>query len=127
SFVPVALQHVAVGLTAAFGALIAAGLVLNIGLRQGLGIEPTGAQRVIVYALVTFVASAVSLKLLGQNLTAILTTSAIITAVVGFALQPTLGGLFSGVALQLDRHLKPGSGIVYQGHDTLIESMNWRS
>jgi|GEM_PF-2195328 len=127
SFLPLALYHVAIGLTAALAALAIASVVLNLGLRQGLGVEPTGAQRVIVYALVTFVASAVALKILGQNITAILTTSAIITAVVGFALQPTLGGLFSGVALQLDRHLKPGSGIVYNGRDTRIESMNWRS
>ncbi|MED5548453.1 MAG: mechanosensitive ion channel domain-containing protein [Pseudomonadota bacterium] len=127
SFIPVTLQHLAIGLTAGFVALAVAGLVLNLGLRQGLGVEPTGAQRVIVYALVTFVASAVALKFLGQNITAILTTSAIITAIVGFALQPTLGGLFSGVALQLDRHLRPGSGIVYEGEDTRIESMNWRS
>jgi small-conductance mechanosensitive channel len=127
SFLPVTLHHLAIGLTAALAALAVAGLVLNLGLRQGLGIEPTGAQRVIVYAVVTFVASAVALKILGQNITAILTTSAIITAVVGFALQPTLGGLFSGVALQLDRHLRPGSGIVYNGEDTRIESMNWRS
>jgi len=127
SFIPDALHYVAVGLSAAVAALGSSWLILQQGLKHALGIEPTGAQRVIVYGLATFIASAVALKFLGQNITAILTTSAIITAIVGFALQPTLGGLFSGVALQLDRHLEPGSGIVYEGHDTTIESMNWRS
>lgn len=127
SFVPEALRHLAVGLTAAFAALMAGQLILQIGLKRSLGIEPTGAQRVIIYGLVTFISSAVALKTLGQDITAVLTTSAIITAVVGFALQPTLGGLFSGVALQLDRHIEPGNGIIYDGEDTRIESMNWRS
>lgn len=127
SFIPSSLQFLAVGLSAAVAALGSSWLILQQGLKHALGIEPTGAQRVIVYGLATFIASAFALKFLGQNITAILTTSAIITAIVGFALQPTLGGLFSGVALQLDRHLEPGSGIVYEGLDTRIESMNWRS
>lgn len=127
SFVPVALRHVAVGLTAALAILATGQLILQVGLKRSLGIEPTGAQRVIIYGLTTFIASAIALKTLGQDITAVLTTSAIITAVVGFALQPTLGGLFSGVALQLDRHIEPGNGIIYDGEDTRIESMNWRS
>jgi small-conductance mechanosensitive channel len=127
SFIPVVLRNLAAGLTAALGAMAATSAVLDLGLRQALGIEPSGAQRVIIGGLIVFAASALTLHLLGQDITAILTTSAIITAVIGFALQPTLGGLFSGVALQLDRHLKVGSGIIYKGEDTRIESMNWRS
>ena len=37
SFLPVTLHHLAIGLTAALAALAVAGLVLNLGLRQGLG------------------------------------------------------------------------------------------
>ena len=127
SFLPPVLRIVATTMTAAFSVLTGASLVLDLGLRRGLGIEPNGAQRVVVFAVLTFVSSALAMKFLGSDIAGILTTSALLTAIVGFALQPTLGGLFAGVALQLDRHLQPGSGIIYEGLDTRIESMNWRS
>ncbi|RKR03066.1 mechanosensitive ion channel family protein [Maricaulis maris] len=114
-------------LTALLVTFILVGIILEIGLRQSLRIEPVGAQRVVIFIIVTFAISAIALKLMGFDITTILTTSALLTAIIGFALQPTLGGLFSGIALQLDSHLKPGDGIRYKGENVKIESMNWRS
>lgn len=42
---------------------------------------------------------------LNFNITSLLATSAIFTIVIGLALQSTLGNLFSGVALELERPL----------------------
>src|SRR4029450_3865446 len=45
------------------------------------------------------------------DVTALLTTSAIITAVVGLALQETLGNVFSGLSLQLQKPFEPGDRV----------------
>jgi small-conductance mechanosensitive channel len=127
SFLPGVLHGVAVGSSAALAALLASAIILDLALRRGLKVEPNGAQRVVVHAIFAFAALAVAMNVLGSDIAGLLTTSALLTAIIGFALQPTLGGLFSGVALQLDRHLKPGSYILFDGVETHIESMNWRS
>ncbi len=127
SALPDLVRLTAGALTALLTALALVGFTLEIGLRQTLRIEPVGAQRVVIFIIVTFAVTAIGLKLMGFDITTILTTSALLTAIIGFALQPTLGGLFSGIALQLDSHLKPGDGIRYKGENVKIESMNWRS
>lgn len=127
SALPGYLKLAAVALTGLLVALLLVGLILDLGLRRGLRVEPVGAQRVVIFIIVTFGVTALAMKLMGYDITTILTTSALLTAIVGFALQPTLGGLFSGIALQLDSHLKPGDGIRYKGDNVKIESMNWRS
>ena len=64
---------------------------------------------------------------LGWNLTAILTTSALLTAVVGFALQATLGNLFAGVALQIEQAFYIGDVILIGNRLGRIEALRWRS
>lgn len=73
----------------------------------------------------------------GINLTQIVATSAVLTAVVGLALQDTLGNLVAGLALQLDRSVRVGdwvkvgefSGRVSEIHwrYTAIETRNWET
>jgi small-conductance mechanosensitive channel/CRP-like cAMP-binding protein len=61
------------------------------------------------------IASAVAMVMLlsrsGVNLLSIITTSAVLTAVIGLALQDTLGNLLSGVALQLESTFAIGDWI----------------
>lgn len=64
---------------------------------------------------------------LGWNLTAILTTSALLTAVVGFALQATLGNLFAGVALQVEQGFYIGDIVKLGNKRGRIEALRWRS
>ena len=47
----------------------------------------------------------------GVNLLSLITTSAVLTAVIGLALQDTLGNLFSGVAMQLESSIAIGDWI----------------
>ncbi|MFC7610288.1 mechanosensitive ion channel domain-containing protein [Teichococcus aestuarii] len=101
--------------------------VLGLGLSAGLGLEPTGLQRAIAYSVLTFAASAVVLASFGFDITAVLTTSAILTAAVGLALQPTLGSLISGVALHMDRVLHVGDTIVLDGRKVEIVRLDWRT
>jgi small-conductance mechanosensitive channel/CRP-like cAMP-binding protein len=64
---------------------------------------------------------------LSANLTLLLTSSAIITAVIGLAMQETLGNLFSGLALALERTVQVGD-LVRSGETIgLVEQLSWRA
>ena len=47
----------------------------------------------------------------GVDLSSIVTTSAILTAVVAFAMQDTLGNVLGGLAIQLDNSVQVGDWI----------------
>src|SRR5262249_15941979 len=65
--------------------------------------------------------------ILSANLTLLLTSSAIITAVIGLAMQETLGNLFSGLALALERTVQVGD-LVRSGETVgLVEQLSWRA
>ncbi len=70
-------------------------------------------------------------ELFGIKLAPLLATSAVFSLVLGLALQETLGNLFSGVALQLDKPYEIGDWIeVTQSGTTCIgqvEEISWRA
>ena len=101
-------------------------LIVGVGFTF-LDREATGLQRGIIYAVITFLVVSVILGGLGMNVTAIFTTSVLATAVVGLAMQPTLGGLIAGSALQLDRVLHVGDVILLGGERIEVVSLTWRS
>jgi len=57
----------------------------------------------------------------------VLTTSAVLTMVVGLAMQDTLGNLFSGLSLQTERVIRHGEWISFQQHVGKVVGMTWRS
>ncbi len=62
----------------------------------------------------------------GINLTQIVATSAVLTAVVGLALQDTLGNLVAGLALQLDRSVRVGDWVKVQEFAGRVSEIHWR-
>jgi small-conductance mechanosensitive channel len=97
-------------------------LVLGIA-----GAQVTGFHRAVVHLLLTFLISFMVMRHFGFDLRAVLTTSAIVTAAVGFAMQPTLGTMIAGFALHLDGIVRPGDGLVHNGELLRVISLNWRS
>ncbi|MCK6549417.1 mechanosensitive ion channel family protein [Myxococcota bacterium] len=99
----------------------------------------------ILRDVIMAVASAVSIlalaSRLGFNLSGLIATSAVVTAVIGFSLQDTLGNIMGGLALQLDNSVKVGDWIkVKSGSDgvsgrvieirwrhTAVETRNWET
>lgn len=83
-----------------------------------------GVPRLIanIFTLVfaTILISWVAAEVFAINLAAVLATSAIFTIVLGLALQDTLGNLFSGVALQMERPFHLGDWVEIQ-----CESQKW--
>jgi small-conductance mechanosensitive channel len=62
----------------------------------------------------------------GVNLAGIITTSAVITGVLAFSLQETLGNLWGGIALQLDNTLRLGEWIRIDGLTGQVVTIRWR-
>lgn len=93
----------------------------------------TGAPRIvrdIVDALFTGVSLLMALGALGVAPGSLLTTSAVLTAVLGLSLQDTLGNLFAGLALQMQRPFDVGDWIQID-RDGLqlgrVLELNWRA
>jgi len=67
----------------------------------------------------------------GFQLAAVLATSAVFSLVLGLALQDTLGNLFSGVALQIDRPFKIGDWVeIHSGSEKWngqVQEISWRA
>ena len=73
------------------------------------------------------VAALFKLILPDVSLGAVLTTSAIITAVIGLALQDTLGNLFAGLALHLEKTVQVGDMIRHVDTYGTVEELSWRA
>lgn len=67
------------------------------------------------------------LRLFGVDLTGILATSAIITAVLAFSMQDTLGNVLGGLAIQLDNSVRVGDWIRVDDLAGRVTDIRWRS
>lgn len=61
------------------------------------------------------------------DITSLLATSAIVSLVLGFALQNTLGNLFSGLSIELERPLRVGDFIRKGSVEGEVVALKWRS
>jgi len=66
------------------------------------------------------------LHFVGLDPSSLLTTSAVITAVLAFAMQDTLGNVLGGVALQLDNSLQTGDWVRLDDLTGRVVQIRWR-
>jgi small-conductance mechanosensitive channel/CRP-like cAMP-binding protein len=86
--------------------------------------------RDIVQAVLYVGVGLVSLRAVGVEPGSLLTTSALLTAILGFSMQETLGNLFAGLALQSQQTVAVGDWIRFaDGQDGVGEviEINWRA
>lgn len=69
----------------------------------------------------------VRLRYAGLDLSQIVTTSAVITAVIAFSMQDTLGNILGGLAIQLDDSLEVGDWIKVDDVTGKVSDIRWRS
>lgn len=69
----------------------------------------------------------VRLRYAGLDLSGIVATSAVITAVIAFSMQDTLGNILGGIALQLDDSLQVGDWIKVDDITGRVVDIRWRS
>lgn len=62
----------------------------------------------------------------GLNLSGIITTSAVMTAVLAFSMQDTLGNILGGLALQLDNSIKVDDWIKVDDVNGRVADIRWR-
>ena len=101
------------------------------------GKQPTRILEDLAIVLVYVGYGFVQLRGAGVDLGSLVTTSAILTAVIAFAMQDTLGNLLGGLAIQVDNSVRVGdwvkvddlSGRVrdIRWRTTLIETRNWET
>jgi small-conductance mechanosensitive channel len=102
-------------------------LVFDWIMVRRMGIAPPRLMREVVALGVYLALGAVLLRSLGIEVTGIVATSAVITVVVGLALQQTLGNLFAGLALAWEQRLSIGTWVEIDGRVGMIEQTGWRS
>jgi small-conductance mechanosensitive channel/CRP-like cAMP-binding protein len=86
--------------------------------------------RDVVQGVLYFIITLIALRAVGVEPSSLLTTSALLTAVIGFSMQETLGNLFAGLALQSQQTLAVGDWVRFadgpDGTGEVIE-INWRT
>ncbi len=84
---------------------------------------------VLIFSI--FIAAWISTTVFGVRWAPLLATSALVSVVLGLALQETLGNLFAGVALQIDKPYEIGDWIeVHTDKNTFmgeVHEINWRA
>ena len=57
----------------------------------------------------------------------IVATTAVGAVVIGFALQDTLGNLFAGLAIQIEKPFRVGHWVNVAGKDGMVSEITWRA
>jgi small-conductance mechanosensitive channel/CRP-like cAMP-binding protein len=102
-------------------------LLLSLVRSRGGPDVPRILRSLIDFAL-TFVAAGVVLRSKYQlDLSSLLATSAVLSVVLGFALQETLGNLFSGLTLHAEQPFGRGDWISFSKYYGRVVDVGWRS
>jgi small-conductance mechanosensitive channel len=105
-------------------------LIIDVGLGARLKRPLPRIFRDIIQALVFIGVALITLRSAGVEPGSLLTTSALLTAVVGLSLQETLGNLFAGLSIQAQRPFEVGDWIQIEPDPRLIGrviEINWRA
>lgn len=63
---------------------------------------------------------------MGVDLSGVIATSAVVTAVIGFSLQDTLGNIIGGLALELDSSIRIGDWVRFGDVAGQVREIRWR-
>ncbi len=81
-----------------------------------------------IFVIIAYIAwGLMRLRYAGFDLSSIFAMSAVITAVVAFSMQDTLGNILGGVALQLDNSIQIGDWIKVEDLSGRVVDIRWRS
>jgi small-conductance mechanosensitive channel/CRP-like cAMP-binding protein len=110
----------------AYGLIAVGVLLLYDALFTRLGVHKILRDVIIIGGFL--ITTAILLSRSGINLLSIIATSAVLTAVIGLALQDTLGNLLSGIALELEASISLGDWIrVDERAIGRVTEIRWRS
>lgn len=125
-----ALSFVAIlSLLLAFGRILGL-LVLEVLLKRKLQRTVPTILRDIAQGLLYLLVILAALRALGFDPGSILTTGAVVTAVIGLSLQETLGNLVAGLSIQVQRPFDVGDWVSFDSekkHIGRVIEINWRA
>jgi small-conductance mechanosensitive channel/CRP-like cAMP-binding protein len=90
-----------------------------------LHLRPPRILRDLLLAL-TYIVVAIAILSRDVDITGIVATSAVLTAIIGLSFQDTLGNMMGGMALQMERTIGVGDWIKLDGHEGLVKEIRWR-
>ena len=114
-------------LALAIGLVATAGVVIFDLLLARLGVNVPSILRDFLQVGIAIAVTVGFLRLAGLDVFSLVTTSAVLTAIVGLALQSTIANVFGGLGLQLDRTLGHGEWIQVGDRIGRILEIGWRS
>jgi small-conductance mechanosensitive channel len=124
-------EWASVALLLSVGYLLARAALLAVFeglLAQRVGVTvPRLARDVAALVVYLLVAAAILRHALDMEVGALLATSAAITAVVGLAMQETLGTLLAGLTLAWEQRLPAGEWLEVEGISGRVEELGWRT
>src|SRR6266566_5514500 len=102
-----------------------AGVIVFEVFLDALRLKPPRILRDLLLAL-TYIVVAIAILSRDVDITGIVATSAVITAVIGLSFQDTLGNMMGGMALQLEPAIGVGDWIRIDGQEGLVKEIRWR-
>jgi small-conductance mechanosensitive channel/CRP-like cAMP-binding protein len=103
-------------------------ILLQALFRRSRGEDPPALLDSVISVLLYGVGAGIVAKIwFGVELTPFLATSAVVGAVVGLALQDTLGNLFTGIALHTESPFRVGDWVKVGDSEGRIEQVSWRA
>jgi small-conductance mechanosensitive channel/CRP-like cAMP-binding protein len=105
---------------------LAAGFLFAVFLPR-LGLRAPRILRDVLVAAAAVVAFFVVASRSGFNVSGLIATSTVLTAVIGLSLQDTLGNLMAGMALQMDQSVRVGQWIKMGDMSGRVTEMRWRA
>ena len=103
-----------------------AGMALFRALLPPLKLNPPRIIEDLAVALVVLVWLVMWLRAAGVDLSSIVATSAVLTGIIVFSMQDTLGNIFGGLALQLDRSIRVGDWVRIDNLGGRVVEIRWR-
>ena len=127
---PESLIHAALGLSVLASVLVLQRLLIYA--LQSFGRSGNGIASDLLQALISIILYLVAAMLylsfgLGLDISSVLATSAVLSVIIGLALQPTLGNLFAGVSIEIERPLRVGDFVRSAEMQGQVISLSWRS
>jgi small-conductance mechanosensitive channel/CRP-like cAMP-binding protein len=100
-------------------------VVFDVAL-SAIHIRPPRILRDLLLASAYIVIAFILLSRSGFDLTGIVATSAVITAVIGFSLADTLGNIMGGMALQMEHTINVGDWVRIDQVEGRVKEIRWR-
>jgi len=103
-----------------------AGVLIFDVILTSIRLKPPAILCDILLACAYIATALLVLSNIGVDVSGIVATSAVVTAVIGFSLQDTLGNIMGGMAIQMERSITVGDWIQVGDTIGLVKEIRWR-